>query len=172
MSPTVCSSSATSAPTAESVASSASSRARSKSSALSFSLVPRAASVETTPSSCFLSLPSSCARLGSFQMPGSSSALATATSRSDLASKSKIPPQIGSALLQSGKRVGYLIDLLGFHIRSIHSRRCTLYSALPAASRVVDSCCPAFAPSSESPMISGMEMRRPEPGTGVRAEKK
>src|SRR5215468_2555578 len=48
-------------------------------------------------------------------MPGSSSSFATAASLSDLASKSKIPPQIGSTLLQSGKRPGELVELFGFH---------------------------------------------------------
>src|SRR6266496_667384 len=130
MSPTARSSSATSVATAESVASSRSPRARSNSSALSLSRVPSPVSVPTTSSSCFLSLPSSCARLGSFQMPGSSSALATAASRSALTAKSKIPPQIGSALLQPGEGVGDLVDLFRFHVSRIYYDWQTLYSAV------------------------------------------
>jgi hypothetical protein len=41
--------------------------------------------------------------------------LATVASRADLPSKSKIPPQIGSALLQTRKEIGHLIDAFRFH---------------------------------------------------------
>ena len=121
MSSTVRSSTSTSLATATSVASSPSVRASSNSSPLSFSRASRSVSVPTTPSSCFLSLPSSCARFGSVQTPGSSSAFATAASRSALTSKSKIPPQIGSALLQPREGIGDLVDLFRFHVRSIHT---------------------------------------------------
>jgi hypothetical protein len=49
-------------------------------------------SVSTTPSSDFFSLPSSWAFFGSFQTEGSSSDALTVLRRSNLASKSKIPP--------------------------------------------------------------------------------
>src|SRR5215469_10332725 len=114
-SPTARSSSATSAATAVSVASSVSARASSKSSVLSLSRWLKLVSVPTTWSSCFFSFPSSCARLGSFHMPGFSSSLLTAANRSDFASKSKIPPEIRSAPLQAGKRPGQLVELFGFH---------------------------------------------------------
>src|SRR5438552_2530832 len=70
MSSTVRSSTSTSLATATSVASSPSVRASSNSSPLSFRRASRSVSVPTTPSSCFLSLPSSCARFGSIQTPG------------------------------------------------------------------------------------------------------
>src|SRR5262249_18718114 len=114
-SPTARSSSATSAATAVSVASSVSARASSKSSALSLSRWLKLVSVPTTWSSCFFSFPSSCARFGSLHMPGFSSSLVTAANRSNFASKSKIPPEVGSALLQSGERPGELVELFGFH---------------------------------------------------------
>src|SRR4051812_17805388 len=56
--------------------------------------------VATTPLSCFCSLPSSWAFFGSFQTEGSSSEALTVLRRSDLASKSKIPPEIGRPGLQ------------------------------------------------------------------------
>jgi hypothetical protein len=43
-------------------------------------------SITTTSSSCFFSLPSSCAFFGSFQTSGSSRAAVTVLRRSDLAS--------------------------------------------------------------------------------------
>ena len=67
-------------------------RLMSYNSRLSASSRVRCVSVTTTPSSAFFSLPSSCARLGSFQTVGSSSQALTVLSLSDLASKSKIPP--------------------------------------------------------------------------------
>src|SRR5205085_4150653 len=109
------SSASTSSATATSIASSDSLRASSNSSPLSLSRVSRPLNVPTTDSSCLRSLPSSWARFGSPQTPGSSRARATALSRCALASKSKIPPQIGSALLQSGKGTGDLVDAFGFH---------------------------------------------------------
>lgn len=56
--------------------------------------------VTTMPSSCFFSLPSSWAFFGSFQTAGSSSDALTVLRRSDFASKSKIPPEIGRPGLQ------------------------------------------------------------------------
>src|SRR5687767_11919925 len=61
--------------------------------------------LSTTESSCFFSRPSSWAFLGSFQTAGSSSAALTVLRRSDLASKSKIPPEVhrpGLQVLQGG----------------------------------------------------------------------
>jgi hypothetical protein len=56
------------------------------------------------------SLPSACARSGSFQIAGFSSSRLTSSSRSTLASKSKIPPeriepalQVGDALAVEGE---------------------------------------------------------------------
>ena len=59
--------------------------------------------------------PSSCARFWSSQTLGSSRSPATAFSRSALASKSKIPPQVGSALLQTSQEIGEKVDSFGFH---------------------------------------------------------
>jgi hypothetical protein len=69
----------------------------------------------TTPSSDFFSLPSVCARSASFQTAGSSLARVTSSSFSALASKSKIPPKFGLALIQVGERVGDVVDAFGFH---------------------------------------------------------
>ena len=140
MSPAIRSSSATSPSSALRVASSLSARASSKSSELSLSRRSRSPSVDTTPSSCFFSRPSSCARLGSSQTFGSSSPLTTVFSRSDLASKSKIPPQIGSALLQTCKEVGELIDAFGFHgtgVESLGARSSSHYTGTEGRSRRV-----------------------------------
>jgi hypothetical protein len=51
-------------------------------------------------------------------MCGSSSSLATSSKRDAFTSKSKIPPQIGGAMLQIGELVGDLIEAFGFHWRS------------------------------------------------------
>jgi hypothetical protein len=85
------------------------------SSALSLSRESRSVRVLTTLSSCFFSRPSSCARFWSSQTLGSSISPASAFSRAALASKSKIPPQVGSALLQTGEEIGENIDSFGFH---------------------------------------------------------
>ena len=74
-------------------ASSPSSLLISNNSRLSESSRVRLESVTTMPSSCFFSRPSSWAFLGSFQTCGSSSDALTVLRRSDLASKSKIPPE-------------------------------------------------------------------------------
>src|SRR6266536_1906744 len=60
----------------------------------------------------------------------SATSVATAESGSALTAKSKIPPQIGSALLQPGEGVGDLVDLFRFHVSRIHSDWQTLYSAV------------------------------------------
>jgi hypothetical protein len=64
----------------------------------------------TTSSSCFFSLPSSCAFFGSFQTCGSSSEALTVLSRSDLASKSKIPPESFGTCGEVGELGADLID--------------------------------------------------------------
>ena len=78
--------------------------------------------VRTTPSSCFFSLPRSCARCGSSQIFGSSSVFSTSTRRSDFTSKSKIPPQIGGARPEIRECGGDLVDLFGVH--GVASFRC------------------------------------------------
>src|SRR6187431_532232 len=60
--------------------------------------------LSTTVSSCFFSRPSSWAFLGSFQTAGSSSDALTVLRRSDLASKSKIPPEVRGAALEVSER--------------------------------------------------------------------
>src|SRR5712692_1666236 len=106
---------ATSVSIAASVASSFSERASWNSSRASRSWPSRPASTRTMFSSCFFSRPSSWARLGSDQMSGFSSSLATAARRACLPSKSKIPPQLLRPRIQAGERRGDLIDAFGFH---------------------------------------------------------
>src|SRR5512143_1278571 len=106
---------ATSFSMASSVASSPSARASSNSSPPSAIDVASVLSVPTTPSRSLRSRPSSCARLGSSQTFGSSSARATSVSRTAFASKSKIPPQLVRPRLEIGKRCGDLVDAFGFH---------------------------------------------------------
>ena len=110
---------ATSIATASSVASSASARASSKSSPLSCNPASSVVSVPTTPSSALRSLPSSCARLGSSQIFGFSSSRVTSVRRTAFTSKSKIPPELGRALLQVRERGGDLVDAFGFHGETI-----------------------------------------------------
>jgi hypothetical protein len=43
-----------------------------------------------------------------------------------LASKSKIPPQIGSATLQIGEVVGDGVELFGFHDDGVRRRQCAI----------------------------------------------
>jgi hypothetical protein len=69
----------------------------------------------TTASSCFFSRPSSWAFLGSFQTAGSSSDALTVLRRSDLASKSKIPPEVGGTGLQIGERGADQVDAFCVH---------------------------------------------------------
>jgi len=69
----------------------------------------------TTPSSCFFSRPSSCAFLGSFQTWGSSSEALTVLRRSDLASKSKIPPEGFGAGGEVCELAADLVDSFCFH---------------------------------------------------------
>jgi hypothetical protein len=80
-----------------SVGSSFSARASWKSSLVSRSSLPSAVRRATIPSSDFFSRPSSWARFASDQTFASSSARVTSSSRFCLASKSKIPPQLGLA---------------------------------------------------------------------------
>jgi hypothetical protein len=72
----------------------------------------------TTPSSCFFSRPSSWAFFGSFQTCGSSSEATTVLSRSDLASKSKIPPECCGAGGEVGQLAADLVDAFCFHVRN------------------------------------------------------
>ncbi len=72
----------------------------------------------TTPSSCFFSRPSSWAFLGSFQTCGSSSEATTVLRRSDLASKSKIPPEGCGAGGEVGQLGADLVDAFCFHVRN------------------------------------------------------
>jgi hypothetical protein len=71
--------------------------------------------VPTVPSSDFFSRPSSWARFGSFQMPGSANSFSTSARRFCLPSRSKIPPQLLRPLLQVGERGGELVEAFGFH---------------------------------------------------------
>src|SRR3569833_1145398 len=75
------------------------------------------------PSSCFFSLASSCAFFGSFQTAGSSSDALTVLRRSDLASKSKIPPEG----LRAGGKIGELradcVDVFCVHVLSVRKTR-------------------------------------------------
>src|SRR3569832_2555480 len=82
------------------------------------------------PSSCFFSFESSWAFFGSFQTAGSSREALTVFRRSDLASKSKIPPKG----LRAGGEIGQLradrVDVFCVHVvlpmrkRQILARRC------------------------------------------------
>jgi hypothetical protein len=72
-------------------------------------------SVTTTSSRDFFSLPRDWARWASSQTLGSSSSRESSSSFDALASKSKIPPQIGLALLQVGETVGDGVEAFGFH---------------------------------------------------------
>src|SRR5690349_21113941 len=112
---TIFSAAATSASIARSVAASFSARASAKSSAASRSFPFSSVRTPTRLSSCFFSRPRSCARLESDQTSGFSSSLATSARRACFPSKSKIPPQLGRSLVESGERGGQLIDAFGFH---------------------------------------------------------
>ncbi len=72
-------------------------------------------SVTTMSSSSFFSRPSSWAFLGSFQTEGSSSEALTVLRRSDLASKSKIPPEGLGPCAQVGEPRADLVDAFCFH---------------------------------------------------------
>jgi hypothetical protein len=71
----------------------------------------------TVLSRAFFSRPRSWARLGSFQSVGSSSAALTSVRRPNLASKSKIPPQVFAAGLQVRKLGFEGVEKFGFHGR-------------------------------------------------------
>ena len=77
---------------------------------------PKRPMVSTISSRDFFSLPSSWAFLGSFQTLGSSREALTVLSRSDLASKSKIPPKIKCSRLQIVKQVTNVVDAFCFHV--------------------------------------------------------
>ena len=98
-----------------SVASSASARAISNSSPASRNWLSSNSRLPTTPSRVFFSRPSSCARLASLQMSGSSSCRPTSIRRACLVSKSKIPPHFLGAGAEVGEAVGEGIDFFGFH---------------------------------------------------------
>src|SRR5688572_12196651 len=115
--PTSFSSFCTSIKILERVASSFSARASSNSSLVSAMPPSTRFSVSTTASRDFFSLPISCARCWLAQSLGSSSSLFRTARRCCLASKSKIPPQLGRLRLQPGERRGNLIDAFCFHDR-------------------------------------------------------
>src|SRR3954471_7527733 len=100
-----------------SVASSLSALASWNSSAASVSPLSRRASMATTDSSCFFSLPSSCARCGFSHSLASSNSRLSASRRFFFASKSKIPPQLRRPRLQVGEARGHLVQSFGFHGR-------------------------------------------------------
>jgi hypothetical protein len=104
-------------------ASSFSARASSNSSRVSATPPSTRFSVPTIASRAFFSLPSSCARFWSFQSLGSSNSRFSACRRFSLASKSKIPPQLGRLRLQSGERRGDLIHFFRFHGGANYTRR-------------------------------------------------
>ena len=87
----------------------------SKSSVLSASSCVRRVSVTTTPSSNFFSRPSSWAFFGSSQTLGSSREALTVLKRSDLASKSKIPPKFDGTNCEVGQSGANEVDAFCFH---------------------------------------------------------
>src|SRR3954470_4927645 len=99
----------------ERVASSDSARAISKSSCASCRPEAMESRAPTEDSRDFFSRPSSWARFWSLHTLGSASSLSTAESRLCLDSRSKIPPQLGRALLEVGERGGDLVDAFRFH---------------------------------------------------------
>src|SRR5688572_5346442 len=115
MSATVRSSSSASRASPASTPSSSSLRAISKSSPASRMSLSRRDNVDTTASRDLRSLPSSCARLLSFQTAGSSISLATSASRFCFASKSKIPPQRRSTGRDVLKSFSYGVDVFCIH---------------------------------------------------------
>src|SRR6266850_6432633 len=121
----------------ESVASSFSARASWKSSAASDSPLPTRPSVSTRASSCFFSLPSSCARCGLSHSLGSSSSRFSASRRFFFASKSKIPPQLHRPRLQVGEARGDLVELFGFHGGRYFTRFGVYSSAILSSKKLV-----------------------------------
>src|SRR5688572_31234275 len=99
---------------------------------------PTRFSVSTTASSAFFSLPISCARCWFSQSLGSSCSRFSACRRFSLASKSKIPPQLGRLRLQPGERGGDLVDALGFHEGRNYKRRPSPALNAPARVLLVD----------------------------------
>jgi hypothetical protein len=82
--------------------------------------------VTTTFSSAFFSLPSSWARLGSFQTAGSSSSALTSLRRRDFSSQSKIPPKFGGPLNQIGDLGADGVDVFDVHGESCAKNICVL----------------------------------------------
>jgi hypothetical protein len=70
----------------------------------------------TMPSSCFFSLESSWAFFGAFQTAGSSREALTVLRRSDLASKSKIPPERLRARGEIGQLRADQVDAFCVHV--------------------------------------------------------
>src|SRR5689334_17566130 len=99
---------------------------------LSDSSLVRLDSMTTTSSSCFFSLPSSWAFLGSFQTCGSSNDALTVLRRSDLASKSKIPPEGLGTGRQVGELAADLVDAFCVHVRSLDSCESRIFARAAA----------------------------------------
>src|SRR4029079_12255583 len=112
-----------------------SSRAISSSSALSRRAWATLSSVPTTVSSDLRSRPSSWARWLSLQNAGSSASLISSSRRARLVSKSKIPPQLGGALLQILELFGDGVDAFGFHGEFLQASRVDGRGKSAAASR-------------------------------------
>ena len=83
----------------------------------------RARGCRRLASSALRSLPSSWARLASVHRAGSSESRITSSRRLRLASKSKIPPQLGGALIQVVQRVFHGVDAFCFHDLVAPTRR-------------------------------------------------
>jgi hypothetical protein len=114
---------ARSASTESRVSSSLSPRARSKRSWPSVRLWPISCRVRTMSSRDFFSLPSAWARWASSQTFGSSSSREISSSFDARPSKSKIPPQVGLALLEVGETVGDGVEAFGFHGELFRAKR-------------------------------------------------
>jgi hypothetical protein len=121
--PTRSSIAARSASTEIRVSSSFSPRARSNRSCPSARLWPISCRVRTTPSRDFFSLPRPWARWASSQTLGSSSSRESSSSFDALASKSKIPPQVGFARFEVGEAVGDGVEAFGFHGEFFRAKR-------------------------------------------------
>jgi hypothetical protein len=74
------------------------------------------------PSSCFFSFESSWAFFGSFQTAGSSREALTVLRRSDLASKSKIPPEGFGARGEIGDLRADGVDVFCVHVVLVRKR--------------------------------------------------
>ena len=120
----------------------------------------RAPSVPTTPSSCFFSLPSSCARCGLSQSFGSSSSRSTAARRVCL--RIEVKDTSAAAPVRSlrvGEGVGDRVDVFGFH--GVALRRLRSPRIIAAASRVSIASPPRGAATTRVPRsIATMRHRR------------